>query len=129
MDCSLPGFVHENSPGKNGLPCPPPGDLPDLGIEPRFPAAPALQGDSLLLSHWGSPQVASQCPNLVVTSQSALSPLGAASDRPAPLFLGISQGPRLRPAFISPSYPSLAQGWVLKHHPHPSRAASSTIGA
>ena len=29
----------------SGLPCPPPGDLPDLGIEPR---SPALQADSLL---------------------------------------------------------------------------------
>ena len=29
----------------SGLPCPPPGDLPDPGIKPRFPA---LQADSLL---------------------------------------------------------------------------------
>ena len=29
----------------SGLPCPPPGDLPNPGIEPRFPA---LQADSLL---------------------------------------------------------------------------------
>ena len=28
----------------SGLPCPPPGDLPNLGIEPR---SPALQADSL----------------------------------------------------------------------------------
>ena len=35
----------------SGLPCPPPGDLPDPGIEP---ASPALQADSLLLSHQGS---------------------------------------------------------------------------
>ena len=27
----------------SGLPFPPPGDLPDLGIEPRSPASPALQ--------------------------------------------------------------------------------------
>ena len=39
----------------NGLPCPPPGDLPDSGIEATFPAAPALQLDSLPLSHQGSP--------------------------------------------------------------------------
>ena len=26
----------------SGLPCPPPGDLPDLRIEPKSPAAPAL---------------------------------------------------------------------------------------
>ena len=32
----------------SGLPFPPPGDLPDPGIEPR---SPALQADSLLLSH------------------------------------------------------------------------------
>ena len=34
---------------------PPPGDLPDPGIKPASPAARALQADSLLLSHWGSP--------------------------------------------------------------------------
>ena len=36
----------------SGVPCPPPGDLPDPGIKP---VAPALQADSLLLSHQGSP--------------------------------------------------------------------------
>ena len=35
-----------------GLPFPSPGDLPDPGIEP---ASPALQVDSLPLSHQGSP--------------------------------------------------------------------------
>ena len=28
----------------SGLPCPPPGDLPDLGIEPKSPVSPALAG-------------------------------------------------------------------------------------
>ena len=37
----------------SGLPFPSPGDLPDPGIEPR---SPALQADSLPLSHLGSPQ-------------------------------------------------------------------------
>ena len=41
----------------NELPCPPSGDLPDPGIELPSPVAPALQVDSLLLSHWGSPLV------------------------------------------------------------------------
>ena len=36
----------------SGLPFPPPGDLPDPGIEPT---SPALQADSLPLSHWGRP--------------------------------------------------------------------------
>ena len=52
-DCSPPGSsVH----GKywSGLPCPPPGDLPDPGIEPMSPASLALQADSLPLSHQGS---------------------------------------------------------------------------
>ena len=37
----------------SGLPCPPPGDLPDLGIEPTFPVSPALWADILPLNHWG----------------------------------------------------------------------------
>ena len=36
----------------SGLPCPPPRDLEDPVIEP---ASPAMQADSLLLSHWESP--------------------------------------------------------------------------
>ena len=32
-----------------------PGDLPDPGIEPTSPLSPALQADSLLLSHQGNP--------------------------------------------------------------------------
>ena len=28
----------------SGLPCPPPGDLPNPGIEPAFPMSPALAG-------------------------------------------------------------------------------------
>ena len=39
----------------SGLPCPPPGDLPDPGIKRVFPLAPALEAGSLLLSHQGSP--------------------------------------------------------------------------
>ena len=35
----------------SGLPRPPPGCLPNPGIEPAFPV---LQVDSLLLNHWGS---------------------------------------------------------------------------
>ena len=40
----------------NGLPFPPPGDLPDPGIKPT---SPALQANSLSLSHWRSPGSAS----------------------------------------------------------------------
>ena len=40
------------------LPFSPAGDLPDPEIEPVTPAAPELQADSLLLSHWGSPNSA-----------------------------------------------------------------------
>ena len=46
MDYSLSSCsVLGDSPVKNGLPCPPPGDLPNPGIELR---SPALQEDSLL---------------------------------------------------------------------------------
>ena len=59
MDCSLPGtFVHGDSPGKNteywrGLPCLPPGDLPNPGIESR---SPTLQAESLLSEPPGKPK-------------------------------------------------------------------------
>ena len=36
----------------SGLPCPPPGDLPDPGIETASPASPALQADSLPRVTW-----------------------------------------------------------------------------
>ena len=56
----------------SGLPCPPPGDLPDPGNEPASPETSVLQADSLPLSHWGSPyitsvqfsSVAQSCPTL-----------------------------------------------------------------
>ena len=38
----------------SGLPCAPSEYLPDPGIKPISPAAPALQVDSLSLSHWGN---------------------------------------------------------------------------
>ena len=40
----------------SGLPFPSAGDLPDPGIEPVSPVTPALQVESLLLSHQGSPR-------------------------------------------------------------------------
>ena len=39
----------------NGLPFPPPGDLPDPGIEPASPVSPALQAHSLLIEPSGKP--------------------------------------------------------------------------
>ena len=55
MDCSPPGSsVHGILQARywSGLPCPPPWDLPNPGIEL---VPPALQADSLPLSHQGSP--------------------------------------------------------------------------
>ena len=43
----------------NGLPLPPPGDLPDPGIRLTSPESPTLQVNSLLLSHLGSPYITS----------------------------------------------------------------------
>ena len=37
-----------------GLPCPPPGHLPDAGTEPASPVFPALPADSLPLNQQGS---------------------------------------------------------------------------
>ena len=55
MDCSPPGvFVHGilQAGYWSGLPCSPPGDLPDPGIEP---ASPALQSDALPSEPPGKP--------------------------------------------------------------------------
>ena len=57
VNCSPPGSsVHGDSPRQEywrGLPCPPPGDLPNLGIKPR---SPALQADSLPSEPPGKPK-------------------------------------------------------------------------
>ena len=54
--CQAPLFMGFSSQEYwSGLPFPLPEDLPDPGIEPMSPAAPALQADSLPLSHQGSP--------------------------------------------------------------------------
>ena len=48
LDCTLPGFSvmrFSRQEYWSGLPCPPPGDLSDPGIEP---ASSVLQADSLL---------------------------------------------------------------------------------
>ena len=55
VDCSLPaslsmGFSRQEY--WSGLPFPSPGDLPDLGIEPR---SPALQADALTSEPPGKP--------------------------------------------------------------------------
>ena len=42
------------------LPCPPPGDVSDPGIKHVSPESLALQADSLLLSHQGSPSYITQ---------------------------------------------------------------------
>ena len=58
MDCSPSGSpVHEILQKRTleWVAFPPPGDLPDPGIDPTSPAIPALQADSLPLCHWGSP--------------------------------------------------------------------------
>ena len=47
LDCKLPGYsVHGIIQVEywSGLPFPPPGDLPNSGIEPQIPATPALAG-------------------------------------------------------------------------------------
>ena len=61
MDDSLQAYglpsVHEILQARilEWVACPPPGDLPYPWIEPVSPAVPALQVDSLPLTHQGSP--------------------------------------------------------------------------
>ena len=59
MDCSPPGFsVHGILQQEywSGLPCPPPGDLPDPGIKPASLMSPALAGKFFATSAlWEAP--------------------------------------------------------------------------
>ena len=58
MDCSAPGSSSRQKYW-GGLPCLPPGDLPNPGIKPR---SPTLQSDSFYhLSHQGSPWKVHTC--------------------------------------------------------------------
>ena len=68
----------------SGLPFPPPGVFPHLGIEPAFPVAPELQVDSLLLGPPSKPSKSNSSPcncgrtrtcNLLIQSQTSY-PLG-----------------------------------------------------
>ena len=66
MDYSPPGSsVHGISQQEhwNQLLFPPPEDLPDPGIKPTTPVSPALQADSLPLSHQGSHILVSELSN------------------------------------------------------------------
>ena len=63
MDCSSRLFCPWDSPDRywSGLPCPPPGDLPDPRIEPASFLSPALAGSFLTASttwealYWSEP--------------------------------------------------------------------------
>ena len=59
MDCSPPGsFLHAILQARiqDGLPCAPPGDLPNPGIEPAFLMSPASAGRFFTTSAaWESP--------------------------------------------------------------------------
>ena len=61
-----------DSPGKksSGLPCPPPGDFPDQGMELKFLTSPALQADSLPLSHLEPPIIKVPHVNVYVVRKS-----------------------------------------------------------
>ena len=69
--CATPWTVASQAPLSIGfsrqeywseLPFPSPGNLPDAGVEPGCSEAPALQADSLSLSHPESPQANTQRP-------------------------------------------------------------------
>ena len=59
VDCCPPGSsVHGilQARIRSGLPCPPPGDLPDPGIKPKSFKSPVWQVDPLLLAPPGKPK-------------------------------------------------------------------------
>ena len=86
MDCILPGSsVRGISQARywSELPFPPPGDLPNLGIEP---ASPALWADSLPLSHGESPMISCNPVTTPFSSTPVLPPASLSSLVMASLF-------------------------------------------
>ena len=56
MDCSLPGSSVHRIFQASGIPSPPPGDLPNPGIEPASLMSPALSGRFFATSAtWAAP--------------------------------------------------------------------------
>ena len=76
MDCSSAGSSLHGTLRASGLPFPPPGDLPDPGIEP---GSPALQADSLLTELQGKPLLDSL----------ANSPLNDLNDQPQKTYVQV----------------------------------------
>ena len=75
MDCSLPGSsVHGILQARllKWVAIYSPGDLPDSGIEPRFPA---LQADSLPSEPPGKPMTILQIPSTAGTAKTFLDPI------------------------------------------------------
>ena len=66
--CQAPQFLgFSRQESWNGLPCPPPGDFPDPGINPVLLTSPALAGkDSLPLVPPGKPQFPLLHPKLAI---------------------------------------------------------------
>ena len=74
--CQVPlsmGFFRQDYLSR--LPFPPPKPLSNLQIKPESPVSPALQVDSLLLNHWGSPHLSfCVCKTFKVSYSSHFSP-------------------------------------------------------
>ena len=69
----------------SGLPCPPPGDVPNPRIECASPVSPVLQADSLPLSHRGSPLDMFAAAAAAKSRQSCLAPIdGSPPGSPVP---------------------------------------------
>ena len=97
VSCQAPWFMEfSRQEYRSGLACPPPGDLPNPGMEPR---SPALQADSLLSAPPGKPK------NIGVGSLSLLQGISLTQES--------NQGlPRCRWILDQLTY----QGYPLKNH-------------
>ena len=108
----------------SGLPFPPPEDLPNPGIKPESPVAPALAGGFFTTDHLGSPAHQHRNPPVILSTSGSLSSLPfhpcfqGQRDPVWPLF------PYLQGCSIPPPTESALFKVTLQVSPMPGKAAS-----
>ena len=125
MDCGPPGSsVHGALQQEywSGLPCPPPRDLPNTGIEPASLKSPALAGRLYTTSiTWEAHNSTSVYLNKKIYLNQILTDIEGDIDN----LLQYSRGLSVQFSSVTQSCPTLCDPWTVAYHAPPSMGFSS----